>query len=100
MDSSNGFAAWLADRCAERGISYRPDLLVRYVQTAAAMADAGFGVAFVPRSALAPGMRSAQLDPPLKRPVLAITRTDHDPMLDELIALVQQQVAADSDPFR
>lgn len=92
VDHSNGFAAWITDRCAERRISYRPVVTVRSVQNAAAVASAGFGVALVPSSALADGMRSTQLQPPLERAVLAVTRRERDPALDEFVVQLCDRV--------
>lgn len=92
VDAANGFGAWLAAHCAEAGVVYRPDVTVRSVQKAAAMAAAGFGTTLVPISALAPGMTAVPLTPYLDRAVVALTRSSRDTHVDELVSRIQQRV--------
>ncbi|NQX17294.1 LysR family transcriptional regulator [Rathayibacter sp. VKM Ac-2857] len=94
VDASNGYSAWLTERLAGAGVVVSHRLRTRSVQQAAALASAGFGVAAVPRSALAPGTQAVGLHPPLERTVLAITRTSPDASVGALVAALRGRVAS------
>lgn len=76
VDAQNGFSAWLTDQFAAAKSVQHNEIRVRSLTTAAALADAGVGLAVVPMSALAPEAPWVSLRPPLMRDVAAVTRSE------------------------
>jgi DNA-binding transcriptional LysR family regulator len=85
----NGFAVWLDQFAAARGVVLpQPALRTGFPRTAAQLAAAGMGVTIVPFSALTP-LPSAtirSLDPPELRDVVVIVAAPHDDLLRRFVA--------------
>jgi DNA-binding transcriptional LysR family regulator len=84
----NGFAAWVDQFAAERGIVLpQPALRTGSPRTAAHLAAAGMGVAIVPFSALTPRPCATirSLDPPELRDVVVIVAAPHDDLLRRFV---------------
>jgi DNA-binding transcriptional LysR family regulator len=85
----NGFAVWLDQLAAKRGVVLpQPALRTGFPRTAAQLAAAGMGVTIVPFSALAPPPDATirSLDPPELRDVVVIVAAPHDDLLRRFIA--------------
>jgi DNA-binding transcriptional LysR family regulator len=85
----NGFAVWLDQFAAARGVVLpQPALRTGSPRTAAQLAAAGMGVTIVPFSALTPlpGATVRSLDPPELRDVVAIVAAPHDDLLRRFVA--------------
>jgi DNA-binding transcriptional LysR family regulator len=84
----NGFAVWLDQFAAARGVVLpQPALRTGFPRTAAQLAAAGMGVTIVPFSALTP-LPSAtirSLDPPELRDVVVIVAAPHDDLLRRFV---------------
>jgi DNA-binding transcriptional LysR family regulator len=85
----NGFAVWLDQFAAQRGVVLpQPVLRTGSPRTAAQLAAVGLGVAIVPFSALSPlpGATIRSLDPPELREVIVIVAAPHDDLLRRFVA--------------
>ena len=85
----NGFAVWIDQFAAKRGVVLpRPALRTGSPRTAAQLAAAGMGVTIVPFSALTPvpGAVIRSLDPPELRDVVVIVAAPHDDLLRRFVA--------------
>jgi DNA-binding transcriptional LysR family regulator len=85
----NGFAVWLDQFAAQRGVVLpQPALRTGSPRTAAQLAAAGMGVTIVPFSALIPrpGGTIRSLDPPELRDVVVIVAAPHDDLLRRFAA--------------
>src|SRR5580704_14181409 len=85
----NGFAVWLDQFAAARGVVLpQPALRTGFPRTAAQLAAAGMGVTIVPFSALTPlpGAAIRSLDPPELRDVVVIVAAPHDDLLRRFVA--------------
>jgi DNA-binding transcriptional LysR family regulator len=85
----NGFAVWIDQFAAQRGVVLpRPALCTGFPRTAAQLAAAGMGVTIVPFSALTPlpGATIRSLDPPELRDLVAIVAAPHDDLLRRFVA--------------
>jgi DNA-binding transcriptional LysR family regulator len=85
----NGFAEWVDQFAAQRGVVLpRPALRTGFPRTAAQLAAAGMGVTIVPFSALTPlpGAAIRSLDPPELRDVVVIVAAPHDDLLRRFVA--------------
>ncbi|MET9402695.1 LysR family transcriptional regulator [Kitasatospora sp. NPDC002965] len=89
----NGLADLLDAACAEAG--FRPRVAVRTEQTAAAplLAAAGLGVALVPANIVPPGFDGLvrRPEPPVRRALVAYTRTRPDPLTAAFVDLLARQ---------
>ncbi|MFD0274393.1 LysR substrate-binding domain-containing protein [Kitasatospora sp. NPDC127111] len=89
----NGLADLLDRACAEAG--FRPRAAVRTEQTAAAplLAAAGLGPALVPANLVPPGFDGLvrRPEPPVRRPLVAYTRTRPDPLTAAFVDLLARQ---------
>jgi len=80
----NGFAVWVDQFAAERGVVLpQPALRTGSPRTAAQLAAAGMGVTIVPFSALTPlpGATIRSLDPPALRDVIVTVAAPHDDLM-------------------
>ncbi len=85
----NGFAVWIDQFAAQRGVVLPgPALRTGFPRTAAQLAAAGMGVTIVPFSALTPlpGATIRSLDPPELRDVVVIVAAPHDDLLRRFVA--------------
>jgi DNA-binding transcriptional LysR family regulator len=73
IDPASGYGQWLVDVLAGRAVS--PVTTVGSPRAAAALANAGLGVAVVPVSAVGGDHPRAPLDPPLRRDVVVVARS-------------------------
>ncbi|MFI6448623.1 LysR substrate-binding domain-containing protein [Kitasatospora sp. NPDC050543] len=91
--AGHGLADVLDQACAGEG--FQPRAAVRVQQTAAAplLAAAGLGPALLPANVLPPGFdgRVLRPDPPVRRPLIAYTRTRPDPLTTAFADLLGQQ---------
>ncbi|MBP0448443.1 LysR family transcriptional regulator [Kitasatospora sp. RG8] len=89
----NGLADLLDRACAEAG--FRPRAAVRTEQTAAAplLAAAGLGPALVPANIVPPGFDGLvrRPEPPVRRPLVAYTRTRPDPLTAAFVEVLARQ---------
>ncbi|MFG3052142.1 LysR substrate-binding domain-containing protein [Kitasatospora sp. NPDC048239] len=89
----NGLAELVDGVCAEAG--FRPRAAVRTEQTAAAplLAAAGLGPALVPANIVPPGFDGLvrRPEPPVRRPLVAYTRTRPDPLTAAFVDLLARQ---------
>ncbi|MFF2044976.1 LysR substrate-binding domain-containing protein [Kitasatospora sp. NPDC058170] len=89
----NGLAELVDGVCAEVG--FRPRAAVRTEQTAAAplLAAAGLGPALVPANIVPPGFDGLvrRPEPPVRRPLVAYTRTRPDPLTAAFVDLLARQ---------
>ncbi|MFI9327113.1 LysR family transcriptional regulator [Kitasatospora sp. NPDC052868] len=89
----NGLAELVDGICAEAG--FRPRAAVRTEQTAAAplLAAAGLGPALVPANIVPPGFDGLvrRPEPPVRRPLVAYTRTRPDPLTAAFVDLLARQ---------
>ena len=95
----NGFARWVDQFAAERGVVLpQPALRTGSPRTAAQLAAAGMGVTIVPFSALTPlpGATIRSLDPPELREVIIIVAAPHDDLLRRFVADLKQRGLPDS----
>ena len=95
----NGFAVWIDQFAAERGVVLpQPALRTGFPRTAAQLAAAGMGVAIVPFSALTPlpGAAIRSLDPPVLRDVIVIVAAPHDDLLRRFVADLKRRGLPDS----
>jgi DNA-binding transcriptional LysR family regulator len=95
----NGFAVWLDQFAAKRGVALpQPALRTGFPRTAAQLAAAGMRVTVVPFSALIPlpsgTIRS--LDPPELRDVVVIVAAPHDDLLRRFVADLKRRGLPDS----
>jgi len=84
----NGFAVWVDQFAAQRGVVLpQPALRTGFPRTAAHLAAAGMGVTLVPFSALTPlpGATIRSLDPPELRDVIVIVAAPHDDLLRRFV---------------
>ena len=84
----NGFAVWVDQFAAQRGVVLpQPTLRTGFPRTAAQLAAAGMGVTIVPSSALTllPGATIRSLDPPELRDVIVIVAAPHDDLLRRFV---------------
>ncbi|MFB8243183.1 LysR substrate-binding domain-containing protein [Kitasatospora purpeofusca] len=90
----NGLADVLDAACAEAG--FRPGVAVRTEQTAAAplLAAAGLGPALVPANIVPPGFDGLvrRPEPPVRRPLVAYTRTRPDALTTAFVELLSRRV--------
>ncbi|WP_406088356.1 LysR substrate-binding domain-containing protein [Kitasatospora purpeofusca] len=90
----NGLADVLDAACAEAG--FRPGVAVRTEQTAAAplLAAAGLGPALVPANIVPPGFDGLvrRPEPPVRRPLVAYTRTRPDTLTTAFVELLARRV--------
>ena len=89
----NGFAAWVDQFAARRGVVLpQPALRTGSPRTAAQLAAAGMGVAVVPFSALTPlpGATIRSFDPPELRDVVACVSAPHDDLLRRFVSDLKQ----------
>jgi DNA-binding transcriptional LysR family regulator len=87
-DPDNGFAVWVEEFAAERGVALpEPTLRTGSPRTAAQLAAAGMGVAIVPSSALIPLPDGTirPFDPPELRDVIATVAAPHDDLLRRFV---------------
>ena len=97
--SDNGFARWLDQFAAGRGVVLpQPALRTDFPRTAAQLAAAGMGVTVVPFSALTPlpGATIRSLDPPELRDVVVIVAAPHDDLLRRFVADLKRRGLPDS----
>jgi len=95
----NGFAVWMDQFAAQRGVVLPPPALrTGFPRTAAQLAAAGMGVAVVPFSALTPlpGATIRSLDPPELRDVIVIAAAPHDDLLRRFAGDLKQRGLPDS----
>jgi DNA-binding transcriptional LysR family regulator len=95
----NGFAVWLDQFAAKRGVVLpQPALRTGSPRTAAQLAAAGMGVTIVPLSALTPlpGATIRSLDPPELRDVIVIVAAPHDDLLRRFVADLKRRGLPDS----
>jgi DNA-binding transcriptional LysR family regulator len=95
----NGFARWVDQFAAERGVALpQPALRTGFPRTAAQLAAAGMGVTIVPFSALPllPGATIRSLDPPELRDVIVIVAAPHDDLLRRFVADLKRRGLPDS----
>jgi DNA-binding transcriptional LysR family regulator len=95
----NGFAAWVDQFAARRGVVLpRPALRTGSPRTAAQLAAAGMGVAIVPFSALTPlpGATIRSFDPPELRDVVACVAAPHDDLLRRFVCDLKRGGLPDS----
>jgi DNA-binding transcriptional LysR family regulator len=95
----NGFARWIDQFAAERGVVLpQPALRTGFPRTAAQLAAAGMGVTIVPFSALTPlpGATIRSLDPPELRDVVVIVAAPHDDLLGRFVADLKRRGLPDS----
>jgi DNA-binding transcriptional LysR family regulator len=95
----NGFAVWLDQFAAQRGVVLpQPVLRTGSPRTAAQLAAAGMGVAIVPFSALSPlpGATIRSLDPPELREVIVLVAAPHDDLLQRFVADLKRRGLPDS----
>ena len=95
----NGFALWVDQFAAQRGVVLpRPALRTGSPRTAAQLAAAGMGVAIVPFSALTPrpGGTIRSVDPPELRDVIAIVAAPHDDLLRRFVGDLKRRGLPDS----
>ncbi|MFJ3792549.1 LysR family transcriptional regulator [Kitasatospora sp. NPDC090091] len=89
----NGLADLVDEACAEAG--FRPRAAVRTEQTAAAplLAAAGLGPALVPANIVPLGFDGVvrRPEPPVRRPLVAYTRTRPDPLSAAFVELLARQ---------
>ncbi|MFD9066531.1 LysR substrate-binding domain-containing protein [Kitasatospora purpeofusca] len=90
----NGLADVLDAACAAAG--FRPGVAVRTEQTAAAplLAAAGLGPALVPANIVPPGFDGVvrRPEPPVRRPLVAYTRTRPDALTTAFVELLSRRV--------
>ncbi|MFJ4095413.1 LysR substrate-binding domain-containing protein [Kitasatospora sp. NPDC089913] len=90
----NGLADVVDAACAEAG--FRPGVAVRTEQTAAAplLAAAGLGPALVPANIVPPGFDGLvrRPEPPVRRPLVAYTRTRPDALTTAFVELLARRV--------
>ncbi|MDY0812435.1 LysR family transcriptional regulator [Kitasatospora purpeofusca] len=90
----NGLADVLDAACARAG--FRPGVAVRTEQTAAAplLAAAGLGPALVPANIVPPGFDGLvrRPEPPVRRPLVAYTRTRPDALTTAFVELLARRV--------
>jgi DNA-binding transcriptional LysR family regulator len=90
----NGFARWIDQFAAERGVVLPPPVLrTGSPRTAAQLAAAGMGVTIVPFSALTPRPPGTvrSLDPPELRDVIVIVAAPHDDLLRRFVRDLKQR---------
>jgi DNA-binding transcriptional LysR family regulator len=95
----NGFAVWVDQFAAERGVVLpRPVLRTGSPRTAAQLAAAGMGVTVVPFSALTPrpGGTIRSLDPPELREVIVVVAAPHDDLLRRFVADLKRRGLPDA----
>jgi DNA-binding transcriptional LysR family regulator len=95
----NGFAAWVDQFAARRGVVLpQPALRTGSPRTAAQLAAAGMGVAVVPFSALTPlpGATIRSFDPPELRDVVACVAAPHDDLLRRFVSDLKRGGQPDS----
>ena len=95
----NGFAVWVDQFAAQRGVGLpQPALRTGFPRTAAQLAAAGMGVAIVPFSALPPlpGATIRSLDPPELRDLVVIVAAPHDDLLRRFAGDLQRRGLPDS----
>jgi DNA-binding transcriptional LysR family regulator len=95
----NGFARWIDQFAAQRGVVLpQPALRTGFPRTAAQLAAAGMGVTIVPFSALTPlpGATIRSLDPPELRDVIISVAAPHDDLLRRFVADLKRRGLPDS----
>ena len=95
----NGFAAWVDQFAAQRGVVLpQPVLRTGSPRTAAQLAAAGLGVAIVPFSALTPqlGGTVRPFGPAELREVVAVVAAPHDDLLRRFVADLKRRGVPDS----
>jgi len=95
----NGFAVWVDQFAAQRGVVLpQPTLRTGSPRTAAQLAAAGMGVAIVPSSALTPqpGGTVRSFDPPELREVVAVVAAPHDDLLRRFVGDLKRRGLPDS----
>ncbi len=95
----NGFAVWVNQFAAQRGVVLpQPALRTGFPRTAAQLAAAGMGVTIVPFSALTPlpGATIRSLDPPELRDVIVIVAAPHDELLRRFVCDLKRRGLPDS----
>jgi DNA-binding transcriptional LysR family regulator len=95
----NGFASWVDQFAARRGVVLpQPALRTGSPRTAAQLAAAGMGVAVVPFSALTPlpGATIRSFDPPELRDVVACVAAPHDDLLRRFVSDLKRGGLPDS----
>jgi DNA-binding transcriptional LysR family regulator len=95
----NGFAVWVDQLAAERGVVLpQPALRTGSPRTAAQLAAAGMGVTLVPFSALTPlpGATMRSLDPPELRDVIVVVAAVHDDLLRRFVCDLKRRGLPDS----
>jgi DNA-binding transcriptional LysR family regulator len=88
-DPDNGFAVWIEEFAAQRGVVLpEPTLRTGSPRTAAQLAAAGMGVTIVPSSALIPLPDGTirPFDPPELRDVITTVAAPHDDLLRRFVA--------------
>jgi DNA-binding transcriptional LysR family regulator len=88
-DPGNGFAMWVDEFAARRGVVLAsPTLRTSSPRTAAQLAVAGMGVAIVPASALTPRPDGTirPFDPPETRDVIVVVAAPHDDLLRRFVS--------------
>ena len=97
----NGFAVWVDQFAAQRGVVLpQPALRTGFPRTAAQLAAAGMGVTIVPFSALTPlpGATIRSLDPPELRDVIVIVAAPHDDLLRRFVGDLKRRGLPESCP--
>jgi DNA-binding transcriptional LysR family regulator len=95
----SGFAVWLDEFAAQRGVVLpEPTLRTGSPRTAAQLAAAGMGVTIVPFSALTPqpGGTIRSLDPAELRDVVAVVAAPHDDLLRRFVSDLKRRGLPDS----
>jgi DNA-binding transcriptional LysR family regulator len=84
----NGLGIWLDEIAAQHGVTLTAATRTRQATTAAQLAAAGLGTALVPTTALTATFAAAvaSLKPRLTRPVVALTATPNDPLVQRFTA--------------
>jgi DNA-binding transcriptional LysR family regulator len=95
----NGFAVWVDQFAAQRGVVLpQPTLRTGSPRTAAQLAAAGMGVAIVPFSALTPrpGGTIRSLDPLELRDVIVVVAAPHDDLLRRFVSDLKRRGLPDT----
>jgi DNA-binding transcriptional LysR family regulator len=93
----NGLAPVVTGACAAAGFTPRAAVHTHHTATAVQLAAAGLGPALVPENVVEPGFTGALLhpDPPVRRELVAFTRSDPSPLVAAFEDVLAQYAVID-----